>query len=63
MSKRELISQEIGRLSDRDLDRLLAYLHLLGEAHEESVIPAMASEPSLARDWLSSEEEAAWANL
>ena len=51
MSKRELIS------------RLLAFLHSLAVAREEAVVPAMAAESSLAKDWLSPEEDAAWAGL
>ncbi len=63
MSKRELIAQELGRLSERDLDQLLAFLRSLEEAHAEAAAPAMAAESALAKDWLSPEEDAAWANL
>lgn len=40
MSKRELIDQEIGRLSDTDLDRLLELLHTLTEEPSEASISA-----------------------
>jgi hypothetical protein len=63
MSKRELIDHELGRLSDTDLDRLLEFLRTLAEEHAEVSIPALAAESSLAKDWLSPEEDAAWANL
>lgn len=63
MSKRELIDQELGRLSETDLDRLLEFLRALAEEHAESSIPALAAESSLAKNWLSPEEDAAWANL
>jgi hypothetical protein len=64
MSKRrELIDQELERLSETDLDRLLDFLHRLTEEHAEASIPALAAESSLAKDWLSPEEDAAWANL
>ena len=63
MSKRELISQELGRLSEPDLDRLLAFLQTLGEADVEAAVSAMAAETALAKDWLSPEEDAAWASL
>ncbi|MBI3208553.1 MAG: DUF2281 domain-containing protein [Candidatus Solibacter usitatus] len=63
MSKRELISQVVGQIPEQDLDRLLAFLCSLAEAREEAVVPAMAAESSLAKDWLSPEEDAAWADL
>ena len=63
MSKRELIVSELQRLSDQDLDRLLAFVRSLAEAHAEAVAPAVAAESSLAKDWLTPEEDAAWANL
>ena len=63
MSKRELIAREVDRLPDRDLDRLLAYLRLLSEGHADAVMPALAAESALAKDWLTPEEDAAWANL
>jgi hypothetical protein len=63
MSKRELISQELGRLSEPDLDRLLAFLRTLAEDHAEETVPTMAAETALAKDWLSPEEDAAWASL
>jgi hypothetical protein len=63
MSKRELIAQELGRLTEQDLDRLLAFLRTLEEDHAEAAVPAMASQSALAKDWLSPEEDTAWANL
>jgi hypothetical protein len=63
MSKRELIAQELGRLSEPDLDRLLAFLRTLAEDHAEATVPTMAAETALANDWLSPEEDAAWASL
>ena len=63
MSKRELIDQELGRLSEIELDRLLEFLRVLSEEHAEASVPMLAAESSLAEDWLSPEEDAAWANL
>jgi len=63
MSKREQIAQEIGRLSDADLDRLLAFARTLADQHAEASLPALAAEPVLAADWLTPEEDAAWASL
>ena len=58
-----LIAQELERLSEQDLDRLMAFLRSLADAHAEAAIPAAAAESSLAKDWLTPEEDAAWASL
>jgi hypothetical protein len=63
MSKRELIPQELGRLSEPDLDRLLAFLRTLAEDRAEATVPTMAAETALAKDWSSPDEDAAWASL
>lgn len=63
MSKCDLIAREVNRLPEADLDRLLAFLRELSEHHAESSVMALAAESSLAKDWLSPEEDAAWANL
>jgi hypothetical protein len=63
MSKRELITHELSRLSEQDLDRLLAFLHALAEEHTDASLPTMAAESTLAKDWLAPEEDAAWASL
>ncbi len=63
MSKRELIVRELDRVPDRDLDTLLAFLRSLREGEAERALPALAAESSLAKDWLTPEEDEAWANL
>jgi len=63
MSKREFIAQELERLPEQDLDRLMAFLRSLADAHAEAIVPAVAAESSLAKDWLTPEEDAAWASL
>jgi hypothetical protein len=63
MSKRDLIAQELQRLPEQDLDRLLAFLLSLKEAHAETAVPMLAAESALAKEWLDPEEDAAWANL
>ena len=63
MSKRELIAQELGRLSEADLDRLLVFLRTINGECDDASVPALAAESVLAKDWLSPEEDAAWANL
>lgn len=50
-------------MPDQDLDRLLAYLRSLKEAHAETAMPRLAAESSVAKDWLTPEEDEAWANL
>ena len=63
MSKRELIDRELDRLPEQDLDRLLAFVQSLKEAHTDAMMPALVAESALAKDWLTPEEDAAWANL
>jgi hypothetical protein len=63
MSKRELIAQELERLTDQDLDRLLQFLQAIEAARAEARVPATAAESTLAKDWLTAEEDAAWASL
>jgi len=63
VSKRELITAEIGRMSEQDLDRLLAFIRALSEEHVERTLPRLAAESVLAKDWLTTEEDAAWAHL
>lgn len=63
MSTRELIARELDHMPEQDLDKLLALLRSLKEAHAETAMPMLAAESSLAKDWLTPEEDAAWANL
>jgi hypothetical protein len=39
MSKREIIAPELGRLSEQDLDRLVAFLRALAEEHPTASLP------------------------
>lgn len=63
MSKRELIARELEGLAERDLDRLLAFMQSLKEAHAETAAPLLAAESALAKDWLTPEEDVAWGDL
>ncbi len=63
MSKRELIARELNRMPEPDLDKLLAFVRSLKEAHADTAMPALGAESSLAKDWLTPEEDAAWAHL
>ena len=60
MSKRELIARELDRLPEQDLDKMLTFLLSL---REEASMSALGAESILANDWLTPEEDAAWANL
>jgi len=63
VSTREVIARELERLPEEDLDKLLEFLRLLKDAHAENVVSTIAAESALAKDWLTSEEDAAWASL
>jgi hypothetical protein len=63
VSKRELIADELRELQDQDLDKLLAFLRSLKESHAENAVPTLAAESALAKDWLTPEEDTAWADL
>jgi hypothetical protein len=63
MGKRELITRELDRLPERDLDKLLAFLRAINRTHSEAAMPALATETALSKDWLSPEEDSAWGSL
>lgn len=64
MSKRELIAREVNHLAEPDLDKLLIFLRSLKDEHMEAAAAStLAAESSLSKDWLTPEEDAAWANL
>ncbi len=63
MNKRDLIARELDEMAEQDVDRLLAFLRALKGAHSEGAVPLLAAETSLAKDWLTPEEDAAWASL
>jgi hypothetical protein len=53
----------LDRVPEQDLEKLLAFLRALREAHADSEMPVFAAESSLSKDWLTQEEDAAWASL
>jgi hypothetical protein len=61
MSKRELIVRQLNDAAEQDLDQLIEFLRTLKESRAAILTPA--AESSLAKDWLTPEEDAAWANL
>ena len=63
MSKKEIIVQELESVPEEDYDTLLGFIHSLKSKHAEDSAPALLAESSLMKDWLSPEEEEAWADL
>lgn len=62
MSKRELISRELDRLPEQNIDLLLAFLRSLNEGPAASGAPILPIKAKHANDWLTPEDEA-WAEL
>jgi hypothetical protein len=63
MSKKELIAHELDNVPEENLEALLRFVRSLTCKRAEGPSPALLAESSLAKDWLSPEEEAAWADL
>lgn len=64
MTNRELILQEIERVPEPLLDKVLSFIRSLStSASREKVDLAAVSESSLRKDWLRPEEERAWQSL
>ncbi len=62
MSKQQLLEHMISNVPENKLDIILAFVQfVLNE--ELDINNALLSEPSLAKDWLRKEEDAAWKNL
>ena len=63
MSKKDIIVQELESVPERACDALLGFIHSLKSRDAEDAAPALLAESALMKDWLSPEEEAAWADL
>jgi hypothetical protein len=64
MSKRELLLNEIEQVPESFLDEVLDFIHFLKtKIIKEKLETAIASESSLKKDWLRSEEDEAWQSL
>ena len=64
MTTKEAIQKEIEQAPEPVLEEALAYIRLLKAMRDRGVTDtALVSEPSLGKDWLRPEEEAAWRNL
>jgi hypothetical protein len=64
MEVKESILNEIERVPEEHLVEILDFIRFLeAKALEEGMGTAIASESSLKKDWLRSEEDEAWRNL
>lgn len=64
MRSKDLIIQEIEQIPDFLLDEVLDFLQFLKTKHlQETLEVSVLSESSLAKDWLTPEEDEAWQDL
>jgi len=63
MSKREAIIRKVEELPEQELDTLFDFLISLKRDQAVDRTCMMLSESSLVKDWLTPEEDSAWANL
>lgn len=62
MSKQQLIENLISTAPDNKLDIILAFIRFVLNENNE-INNSILSEPSLSRDWMRKEEDAAWQDL
>ncbi|MDZ7704789.1 MAG: hypothetical protein U5L04_09940 [Trueperaceae bacterium] len=63
MDKREEIVRELKHVSEPLLDEVMDFVRFVKFKHADKVESALLSETSLAKDWLSPDEEEAWRDL
>jgi hypothetical protein len=64
MSKKEAVIKEIEQIPEPFLEEVLDFVHFLkGKMIKERLDTSIASESSLKKDWLKSEEDEAWQSL
>lgn len=64
MSTKELLMTEIEQVPEPLLNEVLDFVHFLkAKTVREGIAAAVASEASLGKDWLKTEEDEAWQNL
>ncbi|MCJ7577669.1 MAG: DUF2281 domain-containing protein [candidate division Zixibacteria bacterium] len=64
MGKKELLKSEIEQVPENLLDEVLDFVHFLkAKIIKERLNTAIASESSLKKDWLRTEEDEAWQGL
>jgi hypothetical protein len=61
MTTRKLLESELAKAPEPLLNEVLDFLHFLRT--KKHMNTAIASESSLEKDWLTSEEDKAWQNL
>jgi len=63
MSTKDLIVGKLDDLLEKGFEALLHFIRSLKARNAEGTALALLAKSSLAEDWLSPEEEAAWADL
>ncbi len=63
MNNLDVIARQLNDLPEKELARLQALTRWLTRAHAGAVVPSLAAESALSKDWLTLEEDEAWANL
>lgn len=66
IENKKMIQEYLEQLPDKYLNEILEYLHFLEFKNRNGnadVSPMLLSENSLAKEWLSPEEDEAWAHL
>ena len=63
MDKREEIVRELKHIPEPLLDEVMDFVRFVKFGHADKVESALLSEMSLAKDWLSPEEDEAWQDL
>jgi hypothetical protein len=63
MSKKDIIVRELEGVPEEEFEALLRFIWSLKARTGDAAAPALLAESSLMKDWLSPEEEAAWADL
>lgn len=62
MSKQQLINDLLSTASESKLDIILAFVQFVLHENDE-INNFLLSEPSLSKDWMREEEDAAWQDL
>ncbi len=64
MNKKELLINELNQVPEPFIDEVLDFVHFLKmKVTKEKLDTAIASESSLEKDWLRTEEDKAWQGL
>ncbi|MGO9255228.1 MAG: DUF2281 domain-containing protein [Bryobacteraceae bacterium] len=64
MNKKDIVVRQLDGVPEEDFDALLGFIHSLKSGNAaDAGAPVLLAESSLMEDWLSPDEEAAWADL